>query len=90
MIFSPFICYVCFVLIYLKDFRLLLSITPFCIGEKKKSDFFFVFSVMRFFPDIALDGCYAGGSVFRQKQAGILTYTSLVWGETMGKGESYE
>ena len=30
-------------MIYLKDFRLLLSITPFCIGEKKKSDFFFVF-----------------------------------------------
>ena len=24
---------------------------------------------MRFFPDTALDGCYAGGSVFRQKQA---------------------
>jgi len=33
-------------LIYLKDFRLLLSITPFCIGEKKKSDFFFVFFLL--------------------------------------------
>ena len=33
-------------MIYLKDFRLLLSITPFCIGKKKKSDFFFVFFLL--------------------------------------------